>query len=123
MTALKASTRVAKVAVAVGVALAVEVAVFIGVMVCVGVAVRVGNNVFVGLRVLVKEGSTIRVGKSFAEKRVSNGTERKAAMLHTNTQAIIKTQNTRRRIATSLPAPLIQVNKNSWEIVGNLLFA
>lgn len=113
----------AKVAVLVGVALVVEVAVFVGVTVCVEVGVKVGNNVFVGLGVPVKEGSIIRVGKSFAEKRVSNGTQRKATMLHINTQANTRILNTCRRIATSLPAPLIQVSKNGWEIVENLLFA
>jgi hypothetical protein len=112
ITALKDKTRVAKVAVDVGVALAVTVAVLVAVKVCVGVYVIVGKDVVVGRAEGVSEGSTIKVGKSSADRSFSNGTERKAAMPHTTTQAISKIQSVRRRIVTSSSAPPSQSSKS-----------
>ena len=112
MTALNDNTRVAKVAVAVGLALGVTVAVLVAVNVCVGVDVIVGKDVAVGRADAVSEGSTIKVGKSSTESSVSNGTERKAAMPHTTRHAISKIHSIRRRIVTSSPAPPFQSSKS-----------
>ena len=112
MTALNDNTRVASVAVAVGLALGVTVAVLVAVKVCVGVDVIVGKAVIVGRADGVSEGSTIKVGKSSAESSPNNGTERKAAMPHTTTHAISKTHSIRRRIVTSSPAPRSQSSKS-----------
>ena len=112
MTALNDNTRVASVAVAVGLALGVTVAVFVAVKVCVGVDVIVGKAVIVGRADGVSEGSTIKVGKSSAESSPSKGSERKAAMPHTNTHAISNIHSIRRRIVTSSPAPPFQSSKS-----------
>jgi len=74
--------------------------------------VIVGNGVDVGRAEGVNEGNTIKVGKSSAESSLSNGTERKAAMPHTTTQAISKIHSICRRIVTSPPAPQHQSSKS-----------
>jgi len=109
--ALKARTRVASVAVDVGLGLAVGVTVSVGVNVCVAVDVCVGNSVVVGRADGVSEGNTIRVGKSSAALYWNEGTERKATMPHTTTQAIGNIQSIRRRIVTSSSAPPVQSSK------------
>jgi hypothetical protein len=112
MTALKDKTRVANVAVVVGLALGVTVAVLVAVKVWVGVDVIVGKGVAVGRADGVSEGSTIRVGKSSAESWLSNGTERKAAMPHTTPHAMNNIHSIRRRIVPSSPAPPSQSSKS-----------